>query len=264
MPLEVQRLFWRVSRAFQILAMFLFASMAACAAIALSLFAAGLVPWPVIFVQLQSGGMVNIAPALIAAVFVLSALLLAFMPANWRVLALENSHRSFRMRMEDVTQAYMVAHAADREGTFQMSSEFDAVRERILFLRDHPDLGELEPDVLDVAAQMSRISEDLAHRYSAEKVTRAKSFLCQRRDEAAMTDARIEDALEVTREMRRLIEAVEMEESVAASRLDQLRTELDALLPHFDLAPTTSANKKGIVHLAATGGRSRKTAQATK
>ncbi|MBT8460511.1 MAG: DNA repair protein [Boseongicola sp.] len=244
--------------------MFLFASMAASTAVAISLFATGLEPWPVLLIQLQSGDLVNIAPALIAAVCVLSALLLAFMPANWRVLALENSHRSFRMRMEDVTQAYMVAHAADREGTFQMSSEFDAVRERILFLRDHPDLGELEPDVLDVAAQMSRISEDLASRYSDNKVTRAKSFLAQRRDEAALTDARIENALEATREMRRLIEAVEMEESVAASRLDQLRGELDSLLPHFDLAPTMSANNKPVVRLATTGGRSRKTAQAAK
>ena len=264
MPLEVQRLFWRISRAFQILAMFLFASMAASSAIALFLFASGLMAWPILLVQLQSGGLMNVAPALIATGFVLSAQLLAFMPANWRVLALENSHRSFRMRMEDVTQAYVVAHAADREGVFQMSSEFDAVRERILFLRDHPDLGALEPDVMDVAAQMSRISEDLAARYSDEKVTRAKSFLTQRRDEAAMTDARIEDALEVTREMRRLIEAVEMEESVAASRLEQLRGELDALLPHFDLAPTKRTKKASVVQLAATDGRSRKVAQLAK
>ena len=238
--------------------------MTALAAVALFVFSTGLRAWPVLLVQLEQGGMVNVAPALIGAAFVLSALLLAFMPANWRVLALENSHRSFRMRMEDVTQAYMVAHAADREGLFQMSSEFDAVRERIVFLRDHPDLGTLEPDVLDVAAQMSRISEDLAVRYCDAKVTRAKSFLAQRHDEAALTDARIENALQVTREMRRLIEAVEMEESVAASRLDQLRGELDALLPHFDLAPTKRAKKASVVQLAATGGRSRKAAQAAK
>ena len=264
MSLEVQRLFWRVSRAFQILAMFLFASMAVGSAIALTLFASGLIDWPVLLVQLQSGGLINIAPALIAAGLVLSSLLLAFMPANWRVLALENAHRSFRMRMEDVTQAYMIAHAADRAGVFKMSSEFDAVRERILYLRDHPELGTLEPDVLDVAAQMSRISEDLAARYSDEKVTRAKSFLTQRRDEAAMTDARIENALEVTREMRRLIEAVEMEESVAASRLDQLRSELDRLLPQFDLAPTAPATKQTIVHLTTKGGRRRKAALGAK
>ena len=264
MPLEVQRLFWRVSRAFQISAMCLFAAMAAFAAIALLIFATGLKEWPVLLVQLQSGGLVNIAPALIGAVFVLSGLLLSFMPANWRVLALENSHRSFRMRMEDVARAYMVAHAADREGVFQMSSEFDAVRERIVHLRDHPELGELEPDVLDVAAQMIRISEDLAARYSDAKVTRAKSFLAQRRDEAAMTDARIEDALHVTREMRRLIEAVEMEEIVAASRLAQLRAELDGLLPQFDLAPTAPAPKASVVRLASATGRHRKTARAAK
>jgi len=258
MPVEVQRLFWRVSRAFQILAMFLFALMAVCSAIALVAFFTGLVDWPVLLLQLATGGMVNVAPALIAAIFVLSALLLAFMPANWRVMALENSHRSFRMRMEDVTRAYWVAHKGDRDGVFEMTSEFDAVRERILYLRDHPDLGELEPGVMDVAAQMSRISEDLAARYSDEKVARAETFLAQRRKEAAMMDTRIEHALEVTRDMRRLIDAVEMDECMAASRLDQLRGQLDGLLPYFELAPTMSAKpvkKASVVRLAAAGGQ---------
>jgi len=30
--------------------------------------------------------------------------------------------------------------------------EFDAVRERLAYLRDHPDLSRLEPEVLEVAA----------------------------------------------------------------------------------------------------------------
>ena len=265
MTVEVQRVLWRFSKAFQITAMFVFAMMAVGSAIALSLFVTGLIDWPVLLLQLDGGGMVNVAPAMIATGFVLSALLLAFMPANWRVLALENSHRSFRMQMEDVTRAYWIAHRADREGTFEMTAEFDAVRERILFLRDHPDLGDLEPDVMDVAAQMSRISEDLAARYSDEKVTRAEGFLAQRRQEAAMMDTRIEQALEVTRDLRRLVDAVEMDECMAASRLDRLRSELDGLLPHFDLAPTTAVKpikKASVVRLAAAGGRSSRTVQA--
>ena len=197
MTVEVQRVLWRFSKAFQITAMFIFAMMAVGSAIALILFVTGLIDWPVLLLQLDGGGMVNVAPAMIATGFVMSALLLAFMPANWRVLALENSHRSFRMQMEDVT--------------------------------------------------------------------RAEGFLAQRRQEAAMMDTRIEQALEVTRDLRRLVDAVEMDECMAASRLDRLRSELDGLLPHFDLAPTTAVKpikKASVVRLAAEGGRSSRTVQA--
>lgn len=143
--------------------------------------------------------------------------------------------------MEDVARAYWACHEADRSGLFQMASEFDAVRERFVFLRDHPDLGQLEPDVLDVAAQMSRTSEELASIYSNEKVSRAQSFLSERRFEAEKMEARIEAALDTTRSLRRLVDEVEMEESVAQSRLQQLRSELDRLLPKLNLAPTQLA-----------------------
>ncbi len=260
MPLEVTRILWRISRIFQIASMVAFAALALASSAGVFVFATGLAPWPVLLLQLGSGGWVNVAPALIGAGFVVAVLFLAYMPSHWRMLALENGHRSFRMRMEDVTQAYMIAHQGDRSGLFETASEFDAVRDRILFLRDHPDLGELEPDVMDVAAQMSRVSEELATRYSDDKVARAQGFLAERRAEAVAMDARIEDALDVTRRMRRLIEAVEMEERVATSRLEQLRDELDRLLPSFDLAPTAparSAQKASVVQLALAGGRTR-------
>ena len=47
----------------------------------------------------------------------------------------------------------------------------------------HPDLGALEPEILELAAQMSRISQDLAETYSDEKVDRARTFLQQRQQE---------------------------------------------------------------------------------
>jgi len=65
-----------------------------------------------------------------------------------------------------------------------MSSEFDAVRERLAYLRDHPDLDSLEPQVLELAAQMSHQSRELSDIYNDEKVTRAKTFLKQRQEEA--------------------------------------------------------------------------------
>ncbi|SLN11443.1 hypothetical protein ROG8370_00218 [Roseovarius gaetbuli] len=54
------------------------------------------------------------------------------LPANYRIMALENSHRRISPGMQDVARA----HAADRTGVFQLSSEFDAERERLAYLRD--------------------------------------------------------------------------------------------------------------------------------
>ena len=85
---------------------------------------------------------------------VLALGLMFFLPSNARIMTLENSHRRFHMTMRDVARAYSASHRADREGVFTLSSEFDSVRERIAHLRDHPDLGDLEPSVLEAAAQI--------------------------------------------------------------------------------------------------------------
>ncbi len=241
MSVDFQAWVWRFIRPLQIAAMLIFALgiLATSILSTASLFGVSLLPE--LYLQSASGARIDVTTWLLIGTLALCVLLLAFMPANFRLLALENSHRTFRMRMEDVARAYWACHEADRSGLFQMASEFDAVRERFVFLRDHPDLGQLEPDVLDVAAQMSRTSEELASIYSNEKVSRAQSFLSERRFEAEKMEARIEAALDTTRSLRRLVDEVEMEESVAQSRLQQLRSELDRLLPKLNLAPTQLA-----------------------
>merc|ERR1712173_435973 len=95
------------------------------------------------------------------ALTVLAVGLCFFLPTNRRVMQLETSHRQFNVGMQDVARAYAAVHAADRAETFQMSSEFDSVRERLAYLRDHPDLATLEPAVLEMAAQMSHVARDL-------------------------------------------------------------------------------------------------------
>jgi hypothetical protein len=69
------------------------------------------------------------------------------------------------------------------KGAFTLSSEFDQVRERIDYLREHPDLRLLEADILTLAAQMSQQSHRLAEIYADERVARAKDFLAQRQQE---------------------------------------------------------------------------------
>ncbi|MEL6958228.1 MAG: DNA repair protein [Pseudomonadota bacterium] len=164
-------------------------------------------------------------------VTVILASLLFFMPSAGRIMALERSHRDFRITMDDVARAYHLCHTADRSGVFTMSSEFDAVRERLSYLRDHPDLDSLEPQVLELAAQMSHQSRELADVYSDEKVARAKMFLEQRQEEAERQQQLIVEAHHALRDIRKWSQQVELEESVVASQLAQLHEQLEATLP---------------------------------
>lgn len=114
-----------------------------------------------------------------------------YLPANARIMALDTSHRRFNMGMQDVARAYALAHSADRAGLFRLSSEFDAVRERLIYLRNHPNPSGLEQDLLEVAAQMSHVSQELADTCSDEKVARACAFLRQRQQEVETFNARL-------------------------------------------------------------------------
>ena len=154
-----------------------------------------------------------------------------YLPTNARIMALENSHRKFQMSMHDVARAYHEVHTADRSGLFTLSSEFDAVRERLAYLRDHPDMEQLEPAVMEVAAQMSQQARHLADVYSDEKVARAKAFLTQRQQEAEMQQERIIEALHACTEIRKWAQQVELEESIVASQLAQLDEKLQQALP---------------------------------
>ncbi len=193
--------------------------------------AAGLAPWltlPVTFgdtVYPQAGMVVQI----VATVMLLA--LLFFVPTTARIMALERSHRDFHISMGDVARAYHACHTADRAGVFTLSAEFDAVRERLAYLRDHPELGNLETEVLTLAAQMSQQARKLADIYSDEKVSRAKAFLSQRQKEAEDQQERIVEALHVCREIRKWVSQVELEESIVASQLAQLDEQLLTALP---------------------------------
>ena len=91
-----------------------------------SAFAMGLAPW--LRLELALGAFpVDAGFAVQLALTLLLFGLCFFVPMNDRVMRLENSHRSFRVTMRDVAQAYQAAHAADREGCFRLKGEFDSV-----------------------------------------------------------------------------------------------------------------------------------------
>ncbi|WP_459430192.1 DNA repair protein [Roseivivax sp.] len=218
---------------FQFLTMALLLVLGAGAVAACIAAAAGYIAW--LDMPLSFGGFdfpqAGMAAQIAGTVLIVG--LLAYLPGNARVLALENSHRRFHLTMQDVTRAYRLAHAADRQGNFNLKSEFDSVRERIAYLRDHPDLAELEAPVIEVAAQMSHLSRDLARVYSEDAVTRARDFLTQRQNELEDFNRRLGEAKAMAVELRSWTEAVEMDEAVAQSQLSRLREELSALLPEL-------------------------------
>ncbi len=174
-----------------------------------------------------------------------------FLPTNARVMALENSHRSFHMGMTDVARAYAAAHASDRAGNFRLAGEFDSVRERIDFLGRHPDLTDLEPPVLELAAQMSHLSRELAETYSDAKVDRARDFLKSRQREIADFNERLDAAKATASEIRNWTRQVELDESVARAQLDRLRDDLFELLPELapEPAPATEQDHK-VTHIS--------------
>jgi chromosome segregation ATPase len=145
----------------------------------------------------------------------------------------ENSHRRFTVSMDDVARAYGAVHATDRGRNFQLSSEFDAVRERLAYLRDHPDLSTLEPALLETAAQMSHISRELAEVYSDDKISRARDFLKQRQEKISQFNSRLDQAKSISTEMKHWLHEVELEESVAAAQLARLSEEMSEILPQL-------------------------------
>jgi hypothetical protein len=205
------------------------AALAMVAVTALS--AVGVLPWLSLDASFGEQSVSNAGMIAQIGLTALLVMLAAFFPSSFRVLQLENSHRNFKIAMQDVAEAYHAAHVADRKGVFTLSSEFDQVRERIDYLRQHPDLKLLEADILTLAAQMSQQSHRLAEIYADERVSRAKDFLAQRQAEAEEQQARIAEALKTCREIMRWNSQVELEESVVASQLQQLDEQLQEVLP---------------------------------
>lgn len=213
---------------------------ALCTVTATALSALGVLPWLSLQAGFGAGTAIDAGMYIQIGLTALILMLVFYLPSNARMMALERSHRNFSLNMQDVAGAYQIAHAADRGGTFALASEFDAVKERMAFLRDHPDLQGLEPQVLELAAQMSQISQELADTYGDAKVARARAFLQQRQEEIEQFQARIEDAQTIQHELRQWTRDIEIEESIAKSQLARLRDELFDLLPELSAQLQTS------------------------
>jgi hypothetical protein len=221
----------------------------ACLAAAL-----GALPWPVLSLSYGGQPVVNAGMWAQVALTVLAVALTFYLPANSRMSRLERSHRSFAMGMDDVARAYRAAHSADRTGVFALSGEFDSMRERQEHLRNHPNLAHLEPELLQLAAQMSHEARELAQTYSDEKVNRAKLFLKQRQQELHSLTDRLAAARRTCDELRVWMVDIKAEESTAQQQIRRLEADLKEIMPtlayDFDHGETVDAN---VVSLAKPG-----------
>ena len=233
--MSVQQLAHDTGRVMQIIAMSAIAALSIAMITITAGAALGLIPWLSLPLTFGETSLANAGMWVQILLTVLVASLLFVIPANSRIISLERSHRKFHIDMNDVARAYHAAHTADRAGLFTASSEFDQVRERLAYLRDHPDLGSLEGDILEIAAQMGQQARHLADVYSDEKVARAKTFLKERQAEAEQQQERIVEALHTCQEIRKWNQQVEVEESIVASQLSQLHDVLNSTLPHLGI-----------------------------
>jgi len=229
----LQNALFQFQNVFQKLTLLLICTAALFAVTSTLLAAMDLWPWLTIQAGLDDQSVANAGIYVQVGLTALVLMLAFYLPSNSRMMALENAHRKFSLQMQDIVDAYQVAHAADRSGAFALASEFDAVKERMAFLRDHPDLQALEPEILELAAQMSQVSHELAETYGDAKVSRARAFLQQRQEEVELFQHRIEDAQTILHELRQWTRDIEIEESIAKSQLSRLRDELFELLPEL-------------------------------
>ena len=243
----------RMRHLFQVTSIGLVAAAAAVALLATLGAALGLLPWLSVAASFGEAPVEGAGSALQLGITGLLLALCFFVPSSLRVLRLETSHRRFAVGMEDIARAYYTAHADDRRGAFRMRSEFDAVRERLAHLRQHPDLGHLEPEVLEIAAQMSVQSRHLAETYAEDKVSRARRFLEQRQEEVERAREAIARAHHASRELKRWSGDLEAEEGAISDRRERLEAELRELLPELglDRAEPETPPPANVVRIAA-------------
>lgn len=230
---SVTGLFSAAQRQVQVIVMVLIAGAALALVVATIAAFMGALPWVEIYANFGGTQLAEAGKYLQISLTVLFVLLAFYLPANHRIMQLETSHRNFAISMDDVARAYRVSHEADRAKLFKIGGEFDSVRERMRHLRDHPDLGALEPDLLDLAAQMSHTSRDLASVYSDTSVERARSFLRQRQEEVDSFLENIAMAKKTTEDLRHWMQQIETEEGVAQKQLAALEADLMAFLPEL-------------------------------
>jgi len=142
----------------------------------------------------------------------------AAMWAGGQPLKRAELEHAFRVKMDDVVRAYYAAHAADRSGVFKLTGEFDAMRERMEWLSDHPELQALTPDLRLLGAQMSIVTRDLARRYSDEVVQEVDDLLTHSERDCDQFEEQVNRSLEAQAAIRTRVQKLDLRYATAYSQ----------------------------------------------
>jgi septal ring factor EnvC (AmiA/AmiB activator) len=126
------------------------------------------------------------------------------------------------------------------------------MRARMEHLSRHPDLSDLEPELLALAAQMSHESRELARVYSESRVSRARAFLSQRQEEAERFAERLDLARQTCDALRRWLADIEASERANHAQLRRLEADLREILPGlgYDVDDMREQNVVTLTHRA--------------
>ncbi|MDA8585873.1 DNA repair protein [Rhodobacteraceae bacterium] len=188
--------------------------------------ASGVLPWLDITATFGATALPWAGPAVQIGFTVLLLILTSFMPASYRVLRLEHSHRRFEIDMDDVTRAYRAAHYADRAETFEVRREFDAIRERFKYLKAEPGIADIDDNLLTIGAQMSEQSRELAETFSDRRVARVRENLVQRQEDANSLEQQLERIKSETAELELMRNDIGITDEELAARIGSLQGDL--------------------------------------
>jgi hypothetical protein len=175
---------------------------------------------------------------------VLAALLLSTLS---RLARLERLQKTSALSLPDIATAYRLSHAADRKGAFALVGEFDQMRLRMDHLRNHPDLQDLQDDLLQIAAQMSMQTRDLARIYSDENVKGATDFLRQRQLDVQALSDQLTIARTTCDELLACSNTVDADDDQIRQHIEQLEHELKDILPSLGFSPIAARPRHGNV-----------------
>lgn len=165
---------------------------------------------------------------------ILAALLLSTLT---RLARLERAQKNSALSMPDIAAAYRLSHIADRTGAFALADEFDQMRLRMDHLRTHPDLQYLQADLLQIAAQMSMQTRDLARIYSDENVKGATDFLRQRQLDVQALSDQLTIARTTCDELLACSNTVDTDDAQIRQQIERLEQQLKDILPSLGFSP---------------------------
>jgi ribosome-associated toxin RatA of RatAB toxin-antitoxin module len=164
----------------------------------------------------------------------MTALIVLALAYSYRsALTIEVTRTNFQINMEDVMHAFARIFEADRNGMFHLPQQFDAINERLSWVRQQPEFQESEHAVLLLAAEMSVASQNLDHAYGEEVIESAQTLLAQRETQLNQLEVQLREVRAIAAEITPLLRGLEdREDRVRSAHQRELALLQERLAPH--------------------------------